>query len=731
MKICPHCGESIQSQENTCPSCHRELTAPESGIQPDSRQSVPAEPTEASVVSEESAAAEMPAPAEVSKSEEAQEPDEAPKSEEPQKPDEAQESDAPPAASAPASETAAPAAELRASAPARNPSRYILPPESPWTGLLLLPPILVLYLLGMSVIQGAYQRLMFGIYLPRFKNPHTVGWWIYLVAIALFVAMVWHVVYHIRVRLGYKQLLLNSPNEQHRTHIGLYEQYCKRANRFTCFLWVLPGFFLGLTLAVSFLSSYAYSVTLLNRWTFILPRMNSTLPYMLLSVLGILFILIRFFVSLNTTLQFRRMDLRIAAEFDASFRTFTAEEPSAAEADGEQTPAPLSDVSDSSNVPDAPAPARTFPTVGASLLGPLTDWDAAPAAPLTRLHTARNLGELCDLFHSFAAARGFDPDMASVRALFAALAATKVVCLRPADEASRVLAPLLTEFLTPNRPVAAVDETWISPRSLLYTGTESHETASDALVGLYRAVTDTDTLCVLTLTRADAGFAATYLQELLAYSESPERNYPMLLTSDRPSVSPAAAVFRAETPRQNRGLYLDLTPNIRVLALPASEGSVAAPAASYGLGSVMEIHLRGKACEPTAHETAEARLSYADFSRLIHDIPANSFLSEEQWKKFDRLEEFLFTRVGYRMDNRLARRLETFSSAALAAGGEVNEVLDAMLEAVILPRLAEWDPAVLQARDGKSGICEAMSLAFGTDNIPHTVKALQKLGFEA
>lgn len=719
MKICPHCGESIQSQENTCPSCRRELTAPESDIRPDSRQPAPDEPAEASVVSEEAAPIDMP------DLDGTQEPDETSDFAE------VQESDETPAA-APASGTAAPAAPPRTSAPSRTPYRYILPPESPWTGLLLLPPILVLYLLGMSVIQGAYQRLMFGIYLPRFKNPQTVGWWIYLVAIALFVAMVWHVIYHIRARLGYRQLLLNSPQEQHRTHIGLYEQYCKRANRFTCFLWVLPGLFLGLTLAVSFLSSYAYSVTLLNRWTFILPKMNSTLPYMLLSVLGILFILIRFFVSLNTTLQFRRMDLRITAEFDASFQAFTAEEPSAAEADGEQPPAPLSDSSDSSDIPDAPAPARTSPAASASLLSPLTAWDAAPAAPLTRLHTARNLGELCGLFRSFAAARGFDPDMASVRALFAALAATKVVCLRPADEASRVLASLLAEFLTPNRPVAEVDETWISPRSLLYTGTESHETASDALVGLYRAVTDTDTFCVLTLTRADAGFAATYLQELLAYSESPHQSYPLLLTSDRPSGCPAAAVFRAEAPRQNRGLYLDLTPNIRVLALPAAENSVAAPAAGFGLGSVMEIHLRGKACEPNADSpAAEARLSYADFGRLIHDISANSFLSEEQWKKFDRLEEFLFNRVGYRMDNRLARRLEIFSSAALAAGGEVNEVLDAMLEAVILPLLAEWDPAVLQARDGKSGICEAMYLAFGADNIPHTVKALQKLGFEA
>ena len=174
-----------------------------------------------------------------------------------------------------------------------------------------------------------------------------------------------------------------------------------------------------------------------------------------------------------------------------------------------------------------------------------------------------------------------------------------------------------------------------------------------------------------------------------------------------------------------------LPENIWCLAVSSDAKSFAAPASGFGTGSALTVSLRGKACEPVEAGAAEAGLSASELSRLVRGLPEHYFLPEEQWKKFDRVEEFLQARAGVRFDNRLMRRLENFSSAYLAVDNDANQILDAMLEAVFLPMIAELDHAALGSIDGSAGICETMALAFGADNIPCCMQALHELGFEA
>jgi hypothetical protein len=174
-----------------------------------------------------------------------------------------------------------------------------------------------------------------------------------------------------------------------------------------------------------------------------------------------------------------------------------------------------------------------------------------------------------------------------------------------------------------------------------------------------------------------------------------------------------------------------MSENVWCLAVSSDATKYAIPAAGYTTGAALAVCLRGKACEPEAAETAATGLSASAFRRLVRGVTERHFLPEEQWKKFDRIEDFLQARAGVRFDNRLMRRLENFSSAYLAVDNDANMILDAMLEAVFLPMIARLDPAVLGSVEGGAGICETMALAFGADNIPYCMQTLHELGFEA
>jgi hypothetical protein len=309
------------------------------------------------------------------------------------------------------------------------------------------------------------------------------------------------------------------------------------------------------------------------------------------------------------------------------------------------------------------------------------------------------------------------------------MSASRVVFIRPVGEAAESFATTLAKFFGANAPVSDVTCTWESAGSVLF---DSAKRVSDSLCAVYHATYAKDAFCTLTFTNAQQGAVSDYLHDLLAYSESSNHTYTLRLTDEAVAKLPARAKFVPGSESEEAGVYMSMPANVWCLAICSETSGFCVPESACKTGAALTVSLRGKACEPAADQSvSEEGISVAAFDRLTRGITERQLLPEEQWKKFDRVENYLHNRTGIRFDNRMMRRLESFSSAYLTVADDVNVILDAMLEAVLLPWIAEMDAALLQPVDGGVGIREAIALAFGADNIPHSMQALHELGFDA
>ena len=638
-------------------------------------------------------------------------------------------------------------------------------PETPYVYLLLLPAILVLLLFAMATLVAPNGETFMGMIPPLFAHPTGAALLMAAAAAALGIAAILCFRKQKAVTRGYFEALRMTEDTPFSAYLEKYAHYQKQACDFYCFLWLLPVALFVAVMQLLYISSYAHHATILGQYTFVLPEVEEPLPFILMSVVSIIFLAILFFVTLNNTLAYRRADVanrKRHREEDERAAEAAAAEAAAAEA-AEQI---VSDdmVAEEAEESlwgdhDVPAEGAETPTqeigvaaeesaddFGAFLsaeessdeaavsemdrLDPLERLrviDAFESAPIASHRSAKNLHELCEWFMSFAKANGYQPEISSVRAILAAMVTSRVVFIRTRDDASAEFASKLSKFFGSNAPVAEVTSFWDSPDALLFNTSFGSKRATDCLCGLYRAGYAGDAICTLTLTNAQKGSADLYLKDMLAYAEKPERAGEMCLLEEAPSQSKLSA--RVAT--RNDGVYMPMSENVWCLAVSSDATKYAIPEAGYTIGSALAVCLRGKACEPVAEETPATGLSATEFRRLVRGLTEHYFLPEEQWKKFDRIENFLQARAGVRFDNRLMRRLETFSSAYLAVDNDPNQILDAMLEAIFLPMIARLDPAALGSIDGSAGICETMALSFGADNIPYCMQTLHELGFEA
>lgn len=652
-------------------------------------------------------------------------------------------------------------------------------PETPFTYLLLIPSVVVLFLFGLASMLAPSVGYFMGIHLPVFAHPGGIGFSLILVSLALCGVMIIFILKRKVVTEGYYQALKMDENTPFSVPLEKYAHYQKLACEYYGLLWLLPLALFVFLIAFLYVSSEAQVLILLGHYRLILPEVKDPFPFIFLALIASVFLVILLISSLSKTRDFRRADAivrrhireQMAASREEEAAREAVEEPVISEEEGgglwgdyavetEEQPAEQPAEEPAPVVAEAPAtetqpaelsvwddfgsfldgnasyePVATAVTPATEQSGPLKrlyEIDRAVSAEPVATRKAANLHELCEWFMDFAKARGFEPELSSVRSLLAAMATSRVVFIRTCDEASEAFAETLSKFFGANATVVSVRESWRSPKSLLFTGTHDDRTASDALCAMYRSGYDSDSFCTLTLTHAEQAPAKDYLPDMLAYAERPERAPEIRLMEDPAENLPAHTVFCQETANRQSGVYMTVSPNVWCLVVSSDRKSFWAPSAGYATGAALTVSLRGKACEPVSGgDGADLALSAEGFRRMLRGITNVCFLPEEQWKKFDRIENFLHDRAGVRFDNRLMRRLETFSSAYMAVDQDANQILDAMLEAVFLPLIAELDPAALQSIDGSAGICETMALAFGADNIPYCMQALHELGYEA
>lgn len=90
----------------------------------------------------------------------------------------------------------------------------------------------------------------------------------------------------------------------------------------------------------------------------------------------------------------------------------------------------------------------------------------------------------------------------------------------------------------------------------------------------------------------------------------------------------------------------------------------------------------------------------------------NSYLSEKYWRKIDKLEGYISSKIDFKLSNRALNAMEKYVSVCISAGAEEEEALDSVTAALMLGRIrAESAPAFV----GDETLSEVMDQVFGAD----------------
>ncbi len=120
--------------------------------------------------------------------------------------------------------------------------------------------------------------------------------------------------------------------------------------------------------------------------------------------------------------------------------------------------------------------------------------------------------------------------------------------------------------------------------------------------------------------------------------------------------------------------------------------------------------------------------SYAMVNQSLEEAQETCYLTEEYWRKIDRMEGYLEEHTDIRFDNRLIRQMEKSIAAFIACGMDRKQALDAVLSEKIIPLVATEREKILGEHDADFSF--KLDELFGFENIPLTKQAIANYGLK-
>lgn len=312
----------------------------------------------------------------------------------------------------------------------------------------------------------------------------------------------------------------------------------------------------------------------------------------------------------------------------------------------------------------------------------------------------------CERFSAFAAERGLAVGLSAARAVFSAMSASRLVVLKSRD---RALLPALvsalgeyfggTAFIADAAGYGGMDDVLICRKE---NGTYEETAVAKALNAAAKSASRAH---VVLLEDVNPSRAQEWAAPLAAYAASPEKSG-----------------FLAPKDKRFADRSYPLSPNLWFFVSP-TEGAETLPTAVAETTFVVEADL--SATETNGEKSPFKALSYPQFMRLGAESASRFMLSEEKWKKIDRLESCVNRSTGgaYHIGNKAWRSMERFVGTFLACGGEENEALDGVVAAGLLPEILSVLP---DTPEGEPPFAHTLENIFGDDESAQCRRMVEK-----
>lgn len=322
------------------------------------------------------------------------------------------------------------------------------------------------------------------------------------------------------------------------------------------------------------------------------------------------------------------------------------------------------------------------------------------AATSTRKLTAQvSFNEMCANFRAFARFKGITVELSSTRALFAAIAASKVVLL---DTKNRDLLPafldVLTEYFGCGGYMAA-DDGWNAPENLLWQAEEDRYVTSVFANAVYAASTQPEKSCIALLSEVNAENVRSYFRDFIAYALYPTEEHTLTL---------------------NEELSLRLPDNICYILIPKEGGAEDVPLELAH--AAMKIEAVISRAEETGEEVEIKSVSCGDTADLVREAREKFFLSEKIWKRIDEITEEISAKEYFFIGNKNTLQLEKLIAVLMECGADENEAFQTVFTAKLVPLLRLLN--LYREEGGDKTVFGIIEKLFGEEDISRIKKQL-------
>jgi beta-glucosidase len=333
--------------------------------------------------------------------------------------------------------------------------------------------------------------------------------------------------------------------------------------------------------------------------------------------------------------------------------------------------------------------------------------DTADAEIMMYIDKEQTFASAAQDFALFAAESGCKMSPAVVKQIFSSLASSRLLLVRGMSRGEfQSFLQILGNYFDTLVHMDNVDKTYTDASRVLFGINEQGTRYKTNVLEAIEAARNTkQSMHFAALSNVRPADLTKYFTPYMAYIRNPLSNPKVSVLNDH-NVETSYVI------PQNLWFILNLCEDDQVCEVPDYIAEVAT-LNSFTYESVKS------AAQPTHFH----KFSYYQMQYLTEKLSAVYAVDEDDWKKIDKLADFVRARTPYELGNKLWLCLENYLFTYMACDGEVGEAMDATMASKLLP-------SVIGALNGKTssgdkGLIEMMEDLFGEENLAISEKMIR------
>lgn len=321
-----------------------------------------------------------------------------------------------------------------------------------------------------------------------------------------------------------------------------------------------------------------------------------------------------------------------------------------------------------------------------------------------------NLSSLVSDFMVYAERNGLRVSKECATQLFSALSASKLLCF-PKGKYYSLLSQMISGFFGNEFFADVVDENW-KYSSNIFQDISSNET--NFAKAMKCAVNNSAMVITAGLVNVDFSFMP-YFEEMKKHIRAPKVEFSYTIGSNEVVNKESFWIFAVGNGFDKYSLPVDIG-KYATIVVETNNAFVQNVENSFNQNPNLQIPI----------VLNSSPLTFLDFDEIIREALSSHFIGFEQWKKIDKLENYLNLLCGNKFDNVELRQIERYLASALAIGATEMEAIDFCLAYKILPVVGGYQKSMLNTLNVplKKFVCDL----FGQENLQNTLKTIEKLG---